>query len=85
MNIDWDGLTEELSDTPRARLQQALDMADEMISVLVIYELKTDSHLETSGGYVAGLAAGAGSMSLLGLAEWGKAQLIAGMPMRERE
>ena len=77
--IDWDNLADELADSPRTRLQQTLDEADDIVAVLIVYESRTGEHLASQFSYTSGLAPGAGSSSLLGLAEWVKARLLAGM------
>lgn len=79
MSINWDDLTDEINDSPRARLVQALDEADDMVAVLIAWESKTGEHLSTVFGYSTGLKNGAAAASFLGLAEWVKAQLLAGM------
>lgn len=79
MNIDWDNLAEEIEDSPRARLLQALAQADEMMSVVIAYELKDGSHMTSGFEYVMGLAPSAGSASFLGLAEFVRADILDGM------
>ena len=79
MSIDWDNLADEMGDTPRSRLLQVLDDADDMSAVLIVYEKKGESHLESTYYYTTGLRAGAANASLLGLAEWARASILRGM------
>ena len=77
--IDWDNLADELADSPRARIAQALEEADKMRAVLIVFESETEEHLASEYCYYTGLRQGVGGASLLGLAEWVKSQLIEGM------
>lgn len=79
MNIDWDNLAEEIEDSPRARLLQALDRADDMMAVVVVYELKDGSHMTSGFEYLMGMAPGAASSSFLGLAEFARADILDAM------
>lgn len=79
MNIDWDDVANEAADSPRSRLLQALDEAEDMVSVLIVYESRTEEHLASVYEYKSGLKAGAASASLLGLATWAQAQLLESM------
>ena len=79
MEINWDDVAEELGDTPRARLAQALAEADDMLAVVIVFETKTGQHLSGNFDYRTGLVEGAGASSLLGLIEWAKTVFLAGM------
>lgn len=79
MNIDWEGVADEALDTPRQRLLQALEHADDMVSVLIVYEEKGATHYDQMFGYHAGMREGGSSAVFLGLAEWARAHLLDGM------
>ena len=77
MNLD--DLEDEINDSPRARLLQALEEVDDMLSVLIIYEIRQKGHLEAEYGYRTGLREGVGAASFLGLADWARGMIKQAM------